>query len=548
MMGGKLARVAVLRPRYCRELSSVSSRVSVNIREDDGIAVVALDRPAKYNGLDMPMFHAVADAAREMAKNESVRAVVLKGEGKVFSAGIDVNSLMKGMSLKPIDVLLRRESEAQVACLAQEVAYLWREVPAPVIAAVHGVCFGGGLQIALGADVRFASPSCKLSVMEAKWGLIPDMSATVTMRELMGIDQAKMLTMTGRVMPAADALEYGLVSELAEDPEEAAVRHACELIAPYATQPRSALADLKLKLLAERHSLFQPHNPVSVSPTNSLSGNITSQDPPAMSVSADGVAVLSLIGDKNANSINVDSLKDLNANVKCVVLELGGEKGTDSGPDNRADRGDVHAAANVCHQCAVPVFAVLRSGCTPQQVALSLGCDFRFCDDGTKLPMLEEAIIDFGDTDNSIHAWLYQCTGAERMQRLVTLFQKSTEQSQSLSKNYLGISGAQARELGVVTKCTAGGQAQEDAMQAALTVATTLATKGSPDQLVATKYLFDAAWGADEATALAVETVVQRQLLLSYNMIACASRNLGPLKLPFKARKATIRGCADYLL
>ena len=149
------------------------------------IAVVTLNRPKHYNALDLPMFEAVRDTAEELAtdKYKNVRAVILRGSGKGFCSGLDVKSVASN-PVSNIKELLRKPGASEHSCLAQDVGYSWRKVQVPVIAALHGVCFGGGLQIALGADIRIASPDCRLSVMEAKWGLIPDMSLTVTLRDL----------------------------------------------------------------------------------------------------------------------------------------------------------------------------------------------------------------------------------------------------------------------------------------------------------------------------------------------------------------------------
>ncbi|KAJ1456040.1 ClpP/crotonase-like domain-containing protein [Pelagophyceae sp. CCMP2097] len=193
-----------------RGLSVVSSpRVRVAI--DDGIAVVTLARPEKMNALDLPMFLAIRDAAKKLAEHRDVRAVVLHGEGRAFCAGLDVKSILaSGSAAKQ---LLERTGEAN---LAQEVSYLWRKIPAPVIAAVHGVCFGGGFQIALGADMRVAERSTKFSVMEAKWGIVPDMGASLTFPEVMARDVAKELAMTGRVFDADEARQLNVVTRVVE--------------------------------------------------------------------------------------------------------------------------------------------------------------------------------------------------------------------------------------------------------------------------------------------------------------------------------------------
>ena len=205
----------------------------------DGIQNVVLSRPSKMNALDMPMFEAIAAAAAQLRDDPSVRAVILSGDGRAFCTGLDVKAVANPIKsgLQNMERLLKRPSGygrdggASLGNLAQDVGYLWRDLPVPVIASLHGMCLGGGMQIALGADVRFATPDCKLSIMEAKWGLIPDMAASVTLRELVRIDVAKELTMTGRVITGEEAAELGLVTRCVEDPKEESIRLAREVVA-----------------------------------------------------------------------------------------------------------------------------------------------------------------------------------------------------------------------------------------------------------------------------------------------------------------------------
>eukprot|EP00588_Corethron_pennatum_P007340 CAMPEP_0194284926 /NCGR_PEP_ID=MMETSP0169-20130528/28917_1 /TAXON_ID=218684 /ORGANISM="Corethron pennatum, Strain L29A3" /LENGTH=235 /DNA_ID=CAMNT_0039030905 /DNA_START=267 /DNA_END=971 /DNA_ORIENTATION=+ len=180
------------------------------------------------NSLDMPMFEAISSAGKKIKKSmPHVRAVILRGEGRAFCSGLDVVSMLKcGMS--SFDRLLDRPEDS-ITNLAQEVAYVWRTLDVPVIAAIHGVCFGGGLQIALGADMRYATPDSKLSILESKWGLIPDMGASITLRELVSIDVAKELTMTGRVISGADASDLNLVTRCVADPLAEALETAREI-------------------------------------------------------------------------------------------------------------------------------------------------------------------------------------------------------------------------------------------------------------------------------------------------------------------------------
>jgi enoyl-CoA hydratase/carnithine racemase len=197
------------------------------IEVEDHVAVVTLTRPEKHNALDRAMFEAIAAAAAEVGSTAGVRAVVLHGEGPSFSSGLDVASFLAD-GPNGFDVLLDRHGPRQ-ANLAQRVATDWLDLPMPVIAAVHGNCFGGGLQIALGADIRIAAPDAKLSVMEARWGLVPDMGITQTLTRLVSIDVAKELTFTARRVSGEEAAALGLVTRVASDPLAAARELATEI-------------------------------------------------------------------------------------------------------------------------------------------------------------------------------------------------------------------------------------------------------------------------------------------------------------------------------
>jgi enoyl-CoA hydratase/carnithine racemase len=199
------------------------SRVRIDV--SDHVAEVALTRPDKHNALDGAMFEGILAAAEEVGRTPGVRVVVLHGEGPSFCSGLDVASLMSGpISLD--DILERGGGRAN---LAQRACTDWIDLPVPVIAAVHGNCFGGGLQIALGADIRFAAPDARLCVMESKWGLVPDMGITSTLPRLVPIDVAKELTYTARMLSGAEAAELGLVTHVADDPLAAARELAREI-------------------------------------------------------------------------------------------------------------------------------------------------------------------------------------------------------------------------------------------------------------------------------------------------------------------------------
>jgi enoyl-CoA hydratase/carnithine racemase len=191
------------------------SEERVRVELSDHVATVTLTRPEKHNALDAAMFEGIVAAAEQVAATPGARVVVLHGEGPSFCSGLDLVSLTSSENGLDGSVEALR---AKVPNRFQRVAYDWVTLPVPVIAAVHGNCLGGGLQIALGADIRIAAADARLSVMEVKWGLIPDMSLTQTLPRLVGIDVAKELTFTGRVFSGDEALGLGVVTRLAEDP------------------------------------------------------------------------------------------------------------------------------------------------------------------------------------------------------------------------------------------------------------------------------------------------------------------------------------------
>lgn len=195
----------------------------VKLEKKDGIAYVTLSRPDKYNGLDFPMMEGLVETARLIRKDRELRAVILQGDGKAFCAGLDFGTVMK----QPVK-LLRSFTKYGIkkTNLFQEVCWCWRGLPIPVIAVLHGYCYGGGMQIALAADFRITTPDCEMSIMEIKWGMIPDMTGTVTLRELVPMDVAKELTMTGRLFTGDEAKTMNLVTRVAANPLEEAEKLA----------------------------------------------------------------------------------------------------------------------------------------------------------------------------------------------------------------------------------------------------------------------------------------------------------------------------------
>src|SRR3954466_14154166 len=212
----------------------MSERVRIEVA--DHVAVSTLTRPDKHNALDGAMFEGILAAADEVASTPGVRAVVLHGEGKSFCSGLDIASLASG----PISMDDILERDGRRANVAQRACTDWIDLPVPVIAADHGNCFGGGLQIALGADVRIAAPDARLSVMEGKWGLVPDMGITSTLPRLVRIDVAKELTFTHRMLSGSEAAALGLVTRVADDPLAAARELAAEIAARSPDAVRSA--------------------------------------------------------------------------------------------------------------------------------------------------------------------------------------------------------------------------------------------------------------------------------------------------------------------
>jgi enoyl-CoA hydratase/carnithine racemase len=228
---------------------TVNERVTVAI--DRGVADVRLNRPDKLNALDTDMFVGLVDAGARLATEPSVRAVVLSGEGRSFSAGLDFSGFQAmadggratddrqargGGGLRTIGA-----TEGRITHLAQQAAHCWSEVPVPVIAAISGHCLGGGLQIALGADIRIVHPDASLSVLEIRWGLSPDMTGTATLPRLVGPDFAKDLAWTGRTVSGEEAARIGLATRSSAAPLEDAMALAREI----ATKNPDAIRGIK---------------------------------------------------------------------------------------------------------------------------------------------------------------------------------------------------------------------------------------------------------------------------------------------------------------
>ena len=206
----------------------MSDRVSISM-DEQGVADVRLNRPDKMNACDTEMFGALSAAGNALASDRSLRAVVLSGEGRAFCAGLDVGSFAKTKSDSTAESELLARNSKSPANFVQHAAWVWNEVPVPVIAAIHGAAFGAGFQIALAADIRFVAPDARLSIMEIKWGLIPDMTVSQTLRRLVRTDVAREFVFSGRIISGTEAAELGIATHVSDAPHEAALALAREV-------------------------------------------------------------------------------------------------------------------------------------------------------------------------------------------------------------------------------------------------------------------------------------------------------------------------------
>lgn len=238
----------------------MNDRVSVEI--SGGVADVRLVRADKMNALDAAMFAALAETGERLKSERGLRAVVLSGEGRAFCAGLDMGNFQSMASGE------RQRGEGSAGALlaprrtpggannAQHVCMVWREIPVPVIAAVHGVAFGGGLQVALGADMRFVAPDARMCVMEIKWGLIPDMAGMVLMRGLVRDDLARELTYSGRIVSGEEAVKLGLATRVCADPRAEALAFAREVAGRNPHAIRAGKRLLNLMAHADQHEIL----------------------------------------------------------------------------------------------------------------------------------------------------------------------------------------------------------------------------------------------------------------------------------------------------
>lgn len=218
----------------------------VKLEKSNGIATVTLNRPDKRNAMSFALLKELVRIANLIKKDRSIRCVILTGEAQVFSAGIDLTDLNNSKNTAYAAWELIKPGQS----LFQKAFLVWQELPVPVIAAIEGFCFGAGMQLALAADIRIAHPSTQMSIMESRWGLVPDMGLTRSIKGIIGLDLAKELTLTARIFDARYAKNIGLVTHLDESPLTQAQALAAEML----NRSPDALAAVKRVLDAMEHS------------------------------------------------------------------------------------------------------------------------------------------------------------------------------------------------------------------------------------------------------------------------------------------------------
>jgi len=230
----------------------------VKVETKDGVADVRLVRADKMNALDDAMFSALIETGERLKADTQIRAIVLSGEGRAFCAGLDMGRFqtMAASGRRGASELAGPTRTPGGANRAQHAVMVWREQPVPVIAAVHGVAFGGGFQLALGADLRFVTPDAKMAVMEIKWGLVPDMAGIALLRGLMRDDLARELTFSGRVFSGEEAQRLGIATRVCADPRAEALAFAAEIAARSPDAVRGAKRLFNLAADAEQAAIL----------------------------------------------------------------------------------------------------------------------------------------------------------------------------------------------------------------------------------------------------------------------------------------------------
>ena len=234
----------------------MDDRIQVTL--DNGVADVRLVRTDKMNALDDRMFQALIDTGERLKTEKGVRAIVLSGDGRAFCAGLDMGNFAKmasGERRGGAGLITPKRTEGG-SNHAQHAVMVWREQTVPVIAAIHGVAFGGGFQLALGADIRFVTPDVRMAVLEIKWGLVPDMAGLVLMKRLVRDDVARELTYTGRVFKGEEAQRLGLATRVCADPRAEALALAADIASKNPEAVRAGKRLLDLAPDADQHAIL----------------------------------------------------------------------------------------------------------------------------------------------------------------------------------------------------------------------------------------------------------------------------------------------------
>ena len=484
--------------------------VTVTVRPS-GVAIVSLNRADKYNGLSLPMFREIESAALSLKEDPSIRAVVLTGSGRGFCAGLDVPSMIQ-IGPSAVRTLLTR-ADGRSDNLAQSVGYAWRQLRVPVFAAIHGVCFGGGLQIALGTDMRFATADAKMSIMEMKWGLIPDMSGSVTLREVVPMAVAKQLSWTAQIISGERAAAIGLVSHLSSDPLQAATEYAESL----GLHSAEAAAEYKRGMLADRAARFSLIS-ASQRPRHSADLTLSEVGRPIevhtskMRVSvASGVATLTLPS-VESDVLDVCTQLAADASVRVVVLQF-------EEPASSQSLHPASAAADAFRRLPMPVIAVLDKPLTLHASVASLGADVRI---GSS-----RAAFNFGRESAEANV------PSALLLRLSELGGAAAAAKASAGPST--VHAHEAASLGLL-------MLDEDALACASKLAAEISGM-SPVSVTGVKELFQSTWHADEPSSLATECRIQSAILPSglpsWNVVSCAASNLllpKWLRLPFGPR------------
>lgn len=221
----------------------------IQLEIEDGIAIVRLNRPEKRNAMSFALLRQLIKTAEKIKRDRTIRCVILSGEAQVFSAGIDLSDLNNPKNRLYAAWELLKPGQS----LFQKAFLIWQQLPVPVIAAIEGYCFGAGMQLALAADLRIAHPKTQMSIMESRWGLVPDMGLTRSIKGIVGVDLAKELTLTGRIFDGEYAHSIGLVTHINEQPMQQAMELANEML----QRSPDALLAIKRVLDAMQHAPSQ---------------------------------------------------------------------------------------------------------------------------------------------------------------------------------------------------------------------------------------------------------------------------------------------------